>query len=62
MNKTIAILIILIVFLGGRYIIQKQHEQDREQSIRGAVLDAQNPNSPFILEISKLGIIALDNF
>ncbi|WP_157840879.1 hypothetical protein [Halarcobacter anaerophilus] len=50
MNKTIAILIVLIVFLGGRYIIQKQHEQDREQSMRGAVLDAQNPSSPFYIE------------
>lgn len=47
MNKTIAILIVLIVFLGGRYIIQKQHEQDIEQNMRGALLDTMNPNSPF---------------
>ncbi len=50
MNKTVAILIILIVFFGGRYLIQKQHEQDREQNMRGAVLDTMNPNSPFFKE------------
>ncbi|QKF81474.1 hypothetical protein [Halarcobacter ebronensis] len=47
MNKTVAILIVLIVFFGGRYLIQKQHEQDRQQSMRGALLDTMNPNSPF---------------
>lgn len=49
MNKTLVIIIVLIVFLGGRYLIHKQHEVDNEQRMQQGMADSHNPNSPFYI-------------